>query len=186
MKILVISGHPNKASFCQALAEKYQAGALSAGHEVKFINLRDLQFNPNFTGQSELESDLLKAQELIKWSEHLVIVSPVWWLSLPSLLKGFIDRTLTPGFAYKFLGRMRWTRLLKGRSVRFIYTQGSPQLIYRLFLADSFWRSVKVGIFGYCGFNPVRRTVFSEVPISSPKKRESWLNKVYNLGKKGI
>lgn len=45
----------------------------------------------------ELEEDLVKAQELIRWADHLVFVYPIWWGTMPAVLKGFFDRVFLPG-----------------------------------------------------------------------------------------
>ena len=104
-KILIINGHPDKDSFNYAISESYKAGAIVNGAEVKEIKIRELNFNPNlefgYRKRTELEPDLVEAQEKIKWSEHLVWVYPVWWGSVPAMMKGFIDRVFLPGFAFK-------------------------------------------------------------------------------------
>lgn len=119
-RILVINGHPNPNSYCQALFNSYVAGAKQSGFLVDELNLHQLKFNPNFIGQKELETDLSDAQQKILSCQHLVIITPMWWLQVTALLKGFFDRTLTPGFAYKFRSFGRVSRLLKGRSARVI------------------------------------------------------------------
>lgn len=80
-KILIINGHPNKESFNFGLAEAYKKAALQSNAEIKEIIIRDLQFNPNlafgYQKISVLEPDLIKAQEKIKWADHLVWIHPV-------------------------------------------------------------------------------------------------------------
>lgn len=64
-----------------------------------------MDFNPNlefgYRKKSELEPDLLDAQAKLKWADHVVWIYPVWWSSVPAIMKGFIDRILLPGFAFK-------------------------------------------------------------------------------------
>ena len=65
--ILIINGHPDKESFCFALAESYKMGADKANTNVKLVHLIDLKFNPILTYGyrkiSELEPDLLAVQK---------------------------------------------------------------------------------------------------------------------------
>lgn len=190
-RILIINAHPYAESFCNALAEKYYQGANDNGFDVKMTNLRDLKFDPILHGGysviTELEDDLKEQQELIKWCNHLVIVTPLWWAGLPALLKGFIDRTLLPGFAFKYSETSPMPeKLLEGRSATVIYTQGAPFLYSLLILKDSFWNSLKGGILKFCGFNPVKRIVLDSISSSSTTKREEWLNKIYEKGKIGF
>ncbi len=187
MKILVLNGNPNNESFCNEISLKYVEGAKSSGHEVELVNLYDLKFDPvlhkGYSGPQELEPDLEKQQELIKWCEHLVVISPVWWVSSPALLKGYFDRVLLPGFGFKFNGPGKWERLLKGRSARVIYTQGAPCWYGKFFYNDAFWTAISKGTLGFCGFRPVKKTCFGMVAEAGDKKRKEWLEKIFETGK---
>ena len=86
-KILVINGHPDPQSYCKALSESYTEGVRKSGGTVEMIDLSEIEFNPNlrygYRQRTELEPDLLKAQELIRWADHLVFVYPTWWGRCP-------------------------------------------------------------------------------------------------------
>lgn len=86
-----------------ALADAYEETARQKGHEVRRQNLGDLRFDPilwhGYQKVQELEPDLLAAQASITWCDHWVIIYPIWWGSVPALLKGFFDRALYSGFA---------------------------------------------------------------------------------------
>ena len=80
MKITIIDGHPDnsKDRFCHAIATAYQQGAEKGGHEIKRINVADIEF-PLLRTASDFESntcsDVIKiAQDAIRWSDHLVII----------------------------------------------------------------------------------------------------------------
>ena len=122
-KILVILGQPQRHSYGGALMLAYSEGARAAGAEVKELYLGDLKFDPLATTSlahlNELEPELALAQEAIKWADHLVFVYPIWWGTIPALLKGFIERVFLPGFAVNFRKNSpRWDKLLTGRSAR--------------------------------------------------------------------
>src|SRR6218665_690406 len=119
--ILLILGHPSENSYCKALLDAYQEGATSTGANCKVLYLSRLNFNINLsdgykTGQAfQLEEDLVMAQQLILWADHLVLVYPNWWGGMPALTKGFIDRIFLPGFAFKHhSGKIFPEKLLKG------------------------------------------------------------------------
>ncbi|MEM6771760.1 MAG: NAD(P)H-dependent oxidoreductase, partial [Bacteroidota bacterium] len=82
---------------------------------------------------TELEPDLLAAWDNILWADHLVWVYPVWWGSVPAVMKGFIDRLFLPGFAFrKHEGSMvKWDKLLAGKTARLISTLDQPSWFYR-------------------------------------------------------
>lgn len=137
LKVLVVLGHPRLDSFCGALAEAYAEGARQAGLAVERLDLATLTFDPTVHRASPLdqplEADLQRAQERIAWADHLVFVYPAWWGTMPALLKGFLDRALTPGFAFEASSGdpSTWTRLLRGRSAHLFVTMDTPPWVYR-------------------------------------------------------
>ena len=76
----------------------------SKHHEVEVINLNEENFDPvlryGYRKRMEEDSFILRSQELIQWADHFIFVYPIWWSSMPSLMKGWIDRVFTPGIAY--------------------------------------------------------------------------------------
>jgi NAD(P)H dehydrogenase (quinone) len=187
-KILLINGHPDKESFNFALAEAYKNGALSTGAELQEIVIRDLQFNPNlqfgYRQRTELEPDLLDAQEKIRWADHLVWVYPVWWASVPAIMKGFIDRVFLPGFAFqKRENSVWWDKLLKGKSARIISTLDQPAWYYWLVYRQPSNNAMKKLTLEFCGISPVRVTTIGPIRLSKASYREKWLGKIEALGR---
>ena len=186
-KILIINGHPDAESFNAALAEAYKKGAIESGAEVKEIVVRELQFNPNlqfgYRKRTELEPDLLESQAKIKWAEHLVWIYPVWWGSLPAILKGFIDRTFLPGFAFeKRENSVWWDKLLKGKSARIISTLDQPAWYYWLINHQPSHHAMKKMTLQFSGINPVKITTIGPLRLSKDSYRANWLEKVEKLG----
>lgn len=186
-KILVVLAHPQSKSYCAALGQAYVDGARSAGAEVRQINVAELHFNPIGVGSPdnpvELEADLRKAQDDIRWAEHLVFIYPILWGTLPALLKGFIERVLTPGFAVNFhKDSPLWEKLLKGRSARLIVTLNTPPLLYRLLFRRAGHITMKRSILEFCGIAPVRITDVGPMKNASAQKREKWIREVHALG----
>ncbi|MBU6339863.1 MAG: NAD(P)H-dependent oxidoreductase [Bacteroidetes bacterium] len=190
-KILVILGHPNPHSLNAALAKKYAESAQNAGHELRFLALGALQFDPvlrmGYAEKQSLEPDLIKAQEDIVWANHLVLVYPSWWGSIPALLKGFFDRTLLPGFAFKYKPNSPWwDKYLTGKSARIVITMDTPAFYNTLVYGNANIKMVKAATLQYCGINPVKVTRFDSVRSSNDARRAKWLNTVAELGAKGI
>ncbi|KAF6625106.1 NAD(P)H-dependent oxidoreductase [Paenibacillus sp. EKM208P] len=187
-KILVIQGNPVAGSYGEALAQSYVKGAKAAGAEVRLLQLSELDFNPNLLGgyrnKLPLEPDLIQAQESIKWAEHLVFVFPIWWGSLPALMKGFIDRTFMPGFAFKYQkGKPLPDKLLKGRTARLITTMDGPHWYYRFFQGQPGHRMMKDSTLHLCGVKPVHSTAIDLMNKLSDQQRNDWLSKVERLGR---
>ncbi len=190
-KILLILGHPVKDTFSDQLRESYKKGATASGAEIREIVLRKLKFDLNFSegyrGNQELEPDLIKAQEDISWADHIVVIYPNWWSTFPALMKGFIDRTFLPGFAFKYhKGNLLWDKLLTGRSARMIVTMDTPPWYYWLIYRRPGHNAMKRGILEFCGIKPVRITTIGSLKVSSDSKRLRWIAKVEKLGRKMI
>ena len=190
-KILVINGHPNDESLNAHLAMKYSEGAQQAGHEVKLVHLSHLKFDPilhnGYQKIQELEPDLIQTQKDILWADHIVFVYPMWWGTVPALLKGFLDRTFLPGFAFKYRKNDPfWDRLLKGRSGRIILTTDAPWW-WNLFVNwNPSIRMMKTTVLEFCGIKPVGVTQFDSLKTRKPEEIERYLNKTFTLGQRAI
>ncbi|HYD78656.1 MAG TPA: NAD(P)H-dependent oxidoreductase [Paucimonas sp.] len=185
-RILVLNGHPDPSSFCASLATAYAASAHAASHEVITLQLSEQRFDPvlrrGYHAEQELESDLASAQRAIAWAEHLVFVYPVWWGAMPALLKGFIDRTFLPGFAFKYRPNSSlWDKLLAGRSADLIVTMDTPLWYYRWVQRMPGHHQMKKTILEFCGVEPVRITSFGPVRGSSNRQRERWIARTEQL-----
>lgn len=186
MKIFILIGHPDKESFNKELAFSYAEGAKERGHEVRITNLGDLQFDSilhrGYREIQELEPDLKKAQEAIKWCDHFVIFYPSWWSTMPALLKGFFDRVWLPGFAFHFhQNGIWWDGLLKGRTARVFVTSDAPPIFTRIIFGDT-TNEIRKGILWFAGFKVKVKKIGPLKNISEIKKLK-WKQKVKNWGR---
>lgn len=187
MNILIVNGHPDKKSYNWALADAYKKGANKAGAQVQEIRIVELDFNVNlqygYRKRTELEPDLLDAQEKIKWADHIIWLYPVWWGSVPAIMKGFLDRVLLPGFAFKKReGSVWWDKYLTGKTSRIICTMDQPSWYYRLINGQPSHMAMKRLTNQFIGIKRTRITAIGPLRLSKPKFRIKWLNKVEALG----
>ncbi|WP_339305135.1 NAD(P)H-dependent oxidoreductase [Paenibacillus sp. FSL R5-0519] len=187
--ILVINGHPDPQSYCKALTEAYIKGVRRSGSSVELVDLSHIQFNLNlqhgYRQRTELEPDLVKAQEWIRWADHLVFVYPTWWGTMPAILKGFIDRVFLPDFAMKYRDNSPlWDKLLKGKSAHIIVTMDTPRWYNRFIYRHAGHRVMKTNILQFCGVSPVRVTEISPIKNSTEVFRQKWLDKLMEMGVK--
>lgn len=188
-RITLLDGHPDAQSLCAALAGSYARGAASGGHDVRRIAVRDLRFDPVLHGgyrvRQELEPDLRAAQATIEWCQHLVVVLPIWWGSMPALLKGFFDRAFLPGWAFRYRERgPYWDRLLAGRSARLIATSDAPALYNWVAYRNAPTAATRRTILRFCGFDPVRVTALGGIRQLGAARRGRLLTKVEALGRR--
>lgn len=186
-KILIINGHPDRESFNFGLSEAYKQGAGKSNTEIKEINIRDLNFNPNlqfgYRQRTQLEPDLLDAQDKLKWADHLVWIYPVWWGSVPAIMKGFLDRILLPGFAFNKRENSLWCdKCFTGKTARIICTLDQPAWYYRLAYGSPSHNAMKKGTLNFIGVKKVGITTIGPIRLSKETFRSKWLKKVEKLG----
>jgi len=192
MNVLIINCHNRENSFCTALVKAYEKGAIDAGHNLKMYNIRDMNLEKYLQYGHQIryepDGDVLKAQELISWSDHMVYVYPTWWAGPPALMRLFFEMVFSPGFAFKYHDRLgkivSWDRLLKGKTARIISTMDAPPWYYKWIIGDPGGKIMKMGILGFSSVKHIKSSYFGSVKLSKEKKRENWLKIVYQLGKK--
>ncbi|MBD8519082.1 NAD(P)H-dependent oxidoreductase [Plantibacter sp. CFBP 8804] len=182
MPALVIDGHPNPGSLCAALATSYA----EAHGDATVLAVRDLAFDPNlrlgYTRRQDLEPDLERAWEQILAADHIVIVAPVWWGSVPAVLKGFFDRLLLPRRAYRMKSNGLPEGLLAGRTGRVIVTSDSPSW-YLPLVGDTTVKQLRTTTLRFCGIKPVAVNRFGRVKDSTVEQRQRWLAKAAQNGR---
>jgi putative NADPH-quinone reductase len=136
-----------------------------------------------YAGEQDLESGLAEAQTLIREANHLVFVFPVWWGGLPALMKGFLDRVLLPGFAFKYRKDSPWwDRLLTGRTAELWITMDAPPWYYRWIVHRPAYHQMKTAILGFCGIKLVRYAPFGPVKTSTDSQRRRWIEQAHSAG----
>lgn len=177
--ILIVQGHPESESLTSALATAYQRG--SGG---RLLSLCSLRFDPILRRSDQaLEPDLEHAREAIVRAKHIAWFFPTWWSAPPALVKGFIDRVFTPGFAYRYVeGRALHERLLLGRSARFVTTMDAPWWWYRAVYHRSLHASFVNGTLRYVGFGPVHTNTLHGVRTMSCEQRSAAIARMEAVG----
>lgn len=178
---LIIDAHPDPESFSSAIA---RTSLETLGpNNATILELRDLNFDLSlrygYRKRMDLEEDLQQAQHLISGARHLILVTPVWWGSVPALLKGFLDRVLLPGFGFRYRKNSAlWDKLLKGRSAQVYITMDSPYWWFRYVYKNPAINMLKKTVLEFCGFSPVKIRVFDQVRFSDTSRRQRWLERV--------
>jgi putative NADPH-quinone reductase len=189
-RILLLQGHPHAGGrhLCHALEDAYAEGAAQAGHQTRRVDVGMLDFplvrDPRDWEHGTLPASLADAQAAIEWSEHLVIMFPLWLGDMPALLKGFLEQVARPGFAFDRdetnpFGRKR----LGGRSARVIVSMGMPALVYRWLYRAHSVRSLERNILGFVGFSPIQETLIGGAGGLSPERAKKLLAQMRRLGR---
>lgn len=160
MKVFIVFAHPELKSFNGSLFQDSINYLKSQGHEVKFTDLYRDNFKAvvdeddfkNFdknerlhpavasymaTATSNLTADVIEEQEKLKWADLVIFQFPLWWYSMPAIMKGWFDRVYSCGFAYavgevndKKLGDRFGEGLLEGKKAMICVTMGGYETHY--------------------------------------------------------
>lgn len=138
MRALVVHCHPVEGSFSSALRDAACRGLERAGHEVIVIDLAAESFDPVMRrdewerymasdGSSvNAPGDLVRHVEALGRAEILVFIYPTWWSGLPAQLKGWLERVMVPGVAFRLDGGRVRPALVHVRRIVTVSTYGSP------------------------------------------------------------
>ena len=160
MTHLIIYAHPNPESFNQAVLQKVVEA--SAGHDVIIRDLNGENFPPVLRWQEyintfnkEYAKDVQVEQKFWQEANLITFVYPLWWMGFPAILKGYLDRVLTHGFAYQ-TGK-ETIGLLKGKKIQQFVTMGNTNEKYEQkgFL-QSLDHTLGNGLFNFCGIENVQ------------------------------
>ena len=190
MKISVILAHPRPGSFNHAMADEAAATLRKSGHTVTLHDLYREKFDP-ILPYDEIPRDAplphaiaLHCREIAA-ADGIVFVHPDWWGMPPAILKGWIDRILRPGVAYRFAetddGEGIPVGLLAAKAVLVFNSSNTPALREQEVFGDPLERLWKDCIVSFCGVRTFRRRMFGVVVTSTEEQRKAWLTEVQEI-----
>lgn len=191
MHVLIVLDHPNPDSLSHALAARFIEGATEAGHTTELADLHKEGFNPVWRMEDfaqmdgkPMPGDVLAEQARIERADALALVFPLWWWGMPSMMKGWIDRVFSWGWAYDQVDDPSpEASLLRPRPCTLLVPAGaSPQNMedhgYDR-LVQAAWIN---GTLGYCGMvNPVLHIMHGST--GKAWRREEHLKTAYAAGR---
>ena len=189
MKVLAVIAHPNPQSFNHALLESFKKGLAEGGHELDIIDLYANGFNP-VLGMEDFApyvggpypSDVQDEQKKVAEADALAFFYPVWWSLPPAILKGWLERVFTLGFAFK-MDDSGLTGLLKHQKAVIVNTTMGPEPAFKQSGLEEAMRKIMVDEnLKICGLKNVDYHFLYGV-TESPKIRQNYLDMVFRMGK---
>lgn len=182
MNILIVTAHPSSLGDTHTIANTYAEAKRAKGHVVDIVDLYAKEYAvPFLTFENIRECTTskvqLKFQEQIQWAHEVVMVHPIWWSSIPAIMKNWVDITLWPGCAYKYSSEGNVLKLLEHKSAKVFATCGGPSWYYHLpFVMPlrTFWETC---VFGFCGIDLVDIKICGNLDKWKGEKRENHLAK---------
>ena len=181
MKTIIFS-HPWNGSFNKAILDKVVEKLEETKEKYTIIDLNKDGFNPVMTEKDlELYSQgksadplVLKYQEILKNTDELILIFPIWWMSLPAILKGFFDKVMLRGFAYES-GKYGIKGLLPIKSAKMITTAEAPKFLLNI---TGFGITMKKANFGGVGIKKTKWIHYSLRMQGKDEDRKKFLEKV--------
>ncbi|MCW3467136.1 NAD(P)H-dependent oxidoreductase [Chitinophaga nivalis] len=187
MKNLIIYCHPNPSSFNHAILDTVVATAEAAGHEVRIRDIYALDFQPVLSAADIVAfksgvtpPDIAAEQAHITWADTITLIHPIWWSGMPGILKGYVDRVLSYGFAYRY-GATGLEKLLAGKTMFIVNTVGSEEDNY---VAKGIFHAMEVladNTFGFTGLEILAHRFFAAVIRTTAAERQAYLDSLCDL-----
>ena len=186
-KIFIVYGHYNDQSFNAAIKDTFIKTAEEKGHKIDFLDLYKENFNPVFSGEKP-DKEVLDHRKRIESSEAIVLIAPIWNFRMPAIVEGWIDKVLSPPWAFSFkkiFGNYGYPiGNLKGKKAIVFCTYGSPQFAIRTFFLNMPTKRLRRGVFNICGITDVIYRRYFSFPFVSDEKRKKFLDDVRNTAEK--
>ena len=188
MKHLIIYAHPNPGSLNAQLKQALEVHLRQKNNEVIIRDLYALNFNPVLSRQDlegqrkgQVSNDVQQEQRYITWADCVTFIHPIWWTGLPAIVKGYIDRVFSYGFAYRYDQGVQ-KGLLKGKQAVIINTQGKSSKHYQDIGMDrALSLTSDTGIYNYCGFSRKQHFFFEKADRASSADIDQWKNQICRI-----
>lgn len=187
MNILLVLAHPDKNSFNHAIAETCKKRLIENGHSVVYHDLYEENFDPllfkeEIPKNGQVNELIQKHCNDLVNSDGIIVIHPNWWGQPPAILKGWIDRVIRPGVAYKFQegddGEGVPIGLLKAQIALVFNTANTSEIREINIFKDPLETIWKNCIFDLCGVQQFERKMFRIIVTSDLQQRTKWLEEV--------
>ncbi|MED4886573.1 NAD(P)H-dependent oxidoreductase [Lysinibacillus fusiformis] len=197
----MVYAHPEPKSFNGALKDLAISELTALGHQVKVSDLYEMNFKAvadsndfikrenndflkyaveqkNAVKTNSFSKDIQEEQEKLVWADFVIFQFPLWWYSVPAILKGWFDRVFASGFVYA--RDMRYdTGGLKGRKAMLSITTGSPKEAYTPYgmdgdINEKILYHINHGMLYFAGLEPVEPFI-AWTPSHDEEDRKSYL-----------
>lgn len=201
MNVLIVHAHNEPQSFNSAMARLAVEVLEGQGHSVQLSDLYAMDFNPvasaddfrqranadylvyaleqrHAVNNGTLAADIAAELDKIRWADLIILNFPIYWFSMPAILKGWIDRVFVSGYCYG--GTRIYDRGgLKGKRAMLSFSLGGqshmfgPDAVHGEL--DAMLRPIQRGVLGYVGLSVLPPFVAFHVPYISEQARQQYL-----------
>ncbi|MDH6679086.1 NAD(P)H dehydrogenase (quinone) [Rhodococcus sp. LBL1] len=171
-KILAVVAHPEGDSLTWGIANQFSSAIAESGRaDIHVVDLVGDAFSPTFgdmdhalyQGKTGTPDDVAKYQRLLDSSDALVVFFPVYWWSLPGVLKGWMDRVFTRGWAFDYLPDGSARGELGDLAIHLVAVAGVGEETYERYgYLEAMRTQLMHGILDFCGVTRSSFNLFFE------------------------
>ncbi|CAN3130642.1 Flavodoxin family protein [Mycobacterium sp. smrl_JER01] len=178
MHLMTVFSHPFDDKYPAAVMDAFHEPFRQAGHSIDVLDLHAEDFDPRFTredhahfwGAGPVPEGIAAMHRRVERADRLAFVFPVYWWGMPAMMKGWIERVFTVGWAYQYgkgvqdRGKRPLNSLLRNTPTTLIGIGGSSRPTYdRYGYAEAMKTQLDVGTFAYCGVTDVESHLIVDV-----------------------
>ena len=179
----VIFSHPWNGSFNKAILDKVMEKLDETKEKYTVIDLNKDKFNPVMTEEElslysqgkSIDPLVEKYQEILKNTDELILIFPIWWMSMPAILKGFFDKVMVKGFAYKNAKNGIKGLLTNIKTAKMITTAEVPKILLSI---TGFGITMKKANLGGVGIKKTKWIHYSFKAKGKDEDRKKFFEKV--------
>lgn len=191
MNHLIVAAHPRENSFTmKTVLGTYREALERRGHKIVLRDLYRLGFNPvadhldlnALRDGAPVPEDIQVEQDHVRWADTVTFIYPVWWISLPAILKGYVDRVFMFGFAYGHTPN-GVQGLLTGKKAVVFTSSGSTQDHFdqtgKMAAVNT---AIQLGTMEFCGMAMIKHMHFGPVGrFTTPELVTQWTSDIRSL-----
>ncbi len=175
--VLVVMAHPAGSSLTCAMTHAIVEALQARGHDAEMADLAAERFDPvfgtadhaAFNGKGPLPDDVREEQRRIDRSDYLILVYPVYWWTMPALLKGWIDRVFVAGWAFDEDAEGCITKRLGRLKVALVAIAAASEATYvKRGYREAMKVQIETGIFDFCGAPVVASMLVTPDQLTRP------------------
>ena len=182
MNILIVTAHPSSKADTHTIANTYAEAKRAQNHTVEVVDLYAKEYANDylrFENMREYQASPVqkKFQQQLIWADEIIAVHPIWWSSVPAIMKNWLDLAICPGIAYRYTPEGKVMKLFTGKSAKVFATCGGPSWYFMfpfVLPLRTFWETC---IFGFCGVDLVDIKICGNLDKWKGEKREKHLAK---------
>lgn len=182
----IIYAHPYEQSFNHAILQRVRELLESKGEAYKLIDLYADGFNPAYTKEElalfnqgkALDPLVLHYQEILKKTDRLIFIFPIWWADMPAIVKGFEDKVFLKTLAYNPTPTGIKGCLTQIREAVVITTSTAPTWYLKFFCGNVIGKTMIGHTLKGIGVSSGRWINFGGMDKSTAQARQSFLDKL--------